>query len=167
MKITYRVSEADYLDAHDLFVAHEPWFRRASRRLLPWLGALIILLPLVSLIKAPHNSPGLAVITLLFGLYMIYCGFALRLYFRKLYRRDRRLQFDSTAEFGEDGIHVITPDSDSQMKWSLFIRILESDRIFMLFHAQWIFSIVPKSAFAPGEVDAFRELARRKIAVHT
>lgn len=165
MKITYRVSEQDYMDAYQLFVAHEPGFRRASRRVLPVIGVLVMVLPIVSLSEAPHNSPGLAVITILFGAYMLYCGFALKLYFRKLYRRDRRLQQDSTAEIGEDGVHIIAPDSDSKMKWSSFIRILESDRIFMLFHTQWLFSVLPKSAFGSGDVNAFRELANRKITV--
>jgi YcxB-like protein len=165
MKITYRVSEADYMDAHDLFAAHEPGFRRASRRALPWLGAVMILLPLVSLIRTPRNDTGLALITLLFGCYMLYCGFALRLYFRKLYRNERRFQHDSTAEISDDGIHVVTPDSDSRMKWSSFVRILESDRIFMLFSSQWMFNVFPKSAFGPGEMDAFRQLAHRNIAV--
>lgn len=167
MKITYRVTEADYMDAYSLFVAHEPWFRRTSRRVLPVLGAFVMLLPIISLAKEPHNSPGLAVITILFGAYMFYCGFALKLYFRKLHRRDRRFQHDYTAEIGEQGVHVVTSDADSRMKWSSYVRILESGRVFLLFHSQWIFSVLPKNAFGPGEMDAFRELAYRKIAVHT
>ncbi len=167
MKITYRVNEADYRDAYKLFVAHEPGMRRASRRVLPVLGVFAILLPIVSLSMAPHNSPGLAVITILFGLYMLYCGFALKLYFRKLYRGDRRLQQDSIAEIGEDGVHFITPDADTQMTWAAFIRILESDRVFLLFRSQWLFTVLPKSAFGPGEASAFRELAARKIAVRS
>src|SRR5215469_13568601 len=104
MKITFRLSEADYMDAQKLFAAHEPTVRRASRRLLPVLGVIVMLLSIVSLIKDPHNSPGLAVITILFGAYMLYCGFALKLYFRKLYRKDRRFQHDYTAEITEDGV---------------------------------------------------------------
>jgi hypothetical protein len=45
-----------------------------------------------------------------------------------------------------------------------FIRALESDKIFMLFHAEWIFSIFPKRAFSPGEVEQFRELVRCNIS---
>lgn len=166
IKITYRLTEPDYRAAYELFAAHEPSMRRASRRVLPWLGVLITLLPLASLIKAPHENRGLAVITLLFGIYMVYCGFALKLYFRKLYRSDS-VQHDCTAVIDEEGVHVVTPDSDSRLEWSSYVRILESERIFMLFHSAWIFNIVPKSAFSPGEMEAFRELAYRKIAVHT
>src|SRR5581483_5058694 len=92
MKITYRLTEPEYRDAYDLFAAHEPPLRRASRQVLPVLGVLMILLALASLIKAPHENRGLAVITLLFGVYMVYCGFALKLYFRKLYRNGRGFQ---------------------------------------------------------------------------
>jgi hypothetical protein len=34
----------------------------------------------------------------------------------------------------------------------------------MLFHAEWIFSIFPKRAFGPGEVEQFRELVRCNIS---
>jgi YcxB-like protein len=167
IRITYRISEDDYMDAYDLYVAHEPWYRRVSRQVMPWLGALIIALQVAALVLGEKDIPPLTITFIAVGLYLLYCGFALRLHFKKLYQNDRRLQFGRTAEISEDGIHVVTPDSDSRMKWSSFVRILESDRVFVLFLARWSFGVVPKSAFATGEVDSFRELAHQKIAVHT
>ena len=166
MKITYRVSEADFMDAQRLFVAHEPWYRRRSRQILPWLGAFTILMQVFYLVKMPDDNPALATVMILVGLYMLYCGLAIKWFFRRLYRKDRRYKQDFTADVGEEGIHLVTPDVDSQVKWTSFIRVLESDRIFMLFHAQWIFNVIPKNAFGPSEMMEFRELAHRKIAVH-
>ena len=35
MKIVYRISEQDFMEARDLFIANEkPWYRKVSRRLL-------------------------------------------------------------------------------------------------------------------------------------
>jgi hypothetical protein len=56
------------------------------------------------------------------------------------------------------------PTAEAQLKWGNFIRFLESDDIFMLFHSDLIFNILPKRAFAADEIDQFRELLRRKIA---
>jgi hypothetical protein len=98
------------------------------------------------------------------GAYFLYCGFALRRYFRRSYQKDRRFQHDFTADVSEEGVHFVTPNSDSRVKWGGSVRFLESDEIFMLFHAEWVFSIIPKRAFAPGETDQFRDLLRRHIA---
>jgi hypothetical protein len=166
MRIVYRISEEDYVGARDLFAANEkPWYRRVSRRLLPWLGGLgIVLLLLRYVVVFPDRNPVVTAAGLMIGAYFLYCGFALRRYFRRSYQKDRRFQHDFTADVSEEGVHFVTPNSDSRVKWGGFVRFLESDEIFMLFHAEWVFSIIPKRAFAPGETDHFRDPLRRHIA---
>jgi hypothetical protein len=167
MKIVYRITEQDYMEAHDLLAANEPWYRRSSRRLLPWLGGLLLVTQLVYLVTGTDRNPTLLAFGFSVGAYLLYCGFALRRYFRLSYRKDKRFQQDLTADVSEDGIHVATLTADSQMKWGGFIRFLEFDKIFMLFHAQWIFNIFPKRAFTPTEADEFRELLCRNIPATT
>jgi hypothetical protein len=164
LKIVYRITEEDYVGAHDLFAANEmPLYRRVSRLLLPWVGAIILLMQVAHLIVVPNRNPAVLGFGFLVGFYFLYCGFALRRYFRRRFRNDRRFRHDFTAEISDEGIHITTLSEDSQVKWSSFIRALESDKIFMLFHAEWIFSIFPKRAFGPGGVDQFRELVRCNI----
>jgi len=45
------------------------------------------------------------------------------------------------------------------------VRFLESDDIFVLFHSDLIFNILPKRAFITDEVDRFRELILRRIPI--
>ena len=161
MRIAYSVTEEDFLEARDLFVANEKWHRRTSRRIMPWMGGLMLLLSVVIFIR--DEDPFVAVPFGLMGAYFLYCGFALRRLFRKLYRNDERFRHEITADISEDGVHVVTPSADTHLKWSAIVRFLESDKIFMLFYAEWTFSVVPKRAFAPGEIDPFRDLLRRKI----
>lgn len=149
------------MEAHDLFVANEKWTRRISRRTMPWMGGLMLVLSIVilslgkdSIVFVPFG---------LMGAYFLYCGFALRRFFRKLYRKDQRYQHEITADISEDGVHVVTPSADTQLKWSAIARFLESDNIFMFFYAEWSFSVVPKRAFAPGEIDPFRDMLHCKI----
>lgn len=164
MKIFYRITEEDYVGAHDLFAANEmPLYRRVSRLLLPWFGAVILLIQLAYLIVVPNPNLVLLSLGFLVGIYFLYCSFALRRYFRRRFRNDRRFRHDFTADISDEGIHITSPSEDSQVKWSGFIRALESDKIFMLFHAEWIFSIFPKRAFGAGEVELFHELVRRNI----
>ncbi|MBZ5721443.1 MAG: YcxB family protein [Acidobacteriia bacterium] len=165
MKIAYRISEQDYMNAHDLFVANEkPLYRRFSRRLMPWLGAFVLALQAFFLIVEPHRDLVLVVVGCLVGLLLLYLGFALRRYFRRAYQKDHRYKHDFTAEISDEGIHVVTPFSDSQLKWNSFVRFLESANIFMVFVAEWNFIVFPKRAFAPGEADQFRALLQHNIA---
>jgi len=164
MKIVYRITEQDYMDALDLFVANEPSYRRISRRLMPWIGGLLIALPAASLLLTSDHNPALSAIIILMGFYFLYCGFALRRYFRKSYRKDKRYQHEFTAEISEEGVSVGSEDGQSQTRWGGFIRFLESDSIFMLFHATWVFNVFPKRAFTAQEATEFRDLARQNVA---
>ena len=163
MRITYRVSEEDYLEAHNLYVANEKWLRRWSRRLLPWEGGIFAATGFTSFFLTNDRFvPGFLC---LMGVYCIYCGFALRRLFRKRYRTDKRFKHDFTSDLSDEGIHIVTPFEESQMKWSSIVRYLESENIFMLFYAALIFTVIPKRAFAPGEVEMFREYLRNHVQV--
>lgn len=73
------------------------------------------------------------------------------------------LQHQFTADISEDGVHLESPDFDANLKWGLYLRFLESDRVFLLYQTNRMFNLFPKAAFAKGEVDEFRQLARRKL----
>lgn len=161
MKIVYRVTEEDFMEARKLFVKNEKRSRRLARGRMPWLGVLLLLAAVILMFG--HNLIEAAFLALM-GVYSLYCGFALNSYFRKLYRNDPRYKNDITADISEDGIRFVTPTVDSQIKWSGVIRFLESEKIFMLFYAAWSFTVIPKNAFAPGEIDAFRDLLRREVS---
>lgn len=165
MKIVYRVSEQDFADAHDLFAANEPWFRRYSRRSLPWFGGSVLATEVYYLVVQPGRDIILIAAGVVVGFSLVYCGFALRYYFRRAYRKDHRFKHEFTADISDEGVHIITPFSDGLVKWNGFVRFLESNKIFMLFIAQWNFVIFPKRAFAHGEISEFRSLLQRKIVL--
>jgi len=164
MKIVYRISEQDFMGARDLFIANEkPWYRKVSRILLSWMGGLVLLVQVAYLAVVPHRDIGFVVISFFIGFYLLYCGFALRRSFRRVYQKDHRYKHEFTAEISDQGIHVTTPFSDGLLKWNAFVRFLESKDIFMVFIAQWNFVIFPKRAFAPGEAEEFRAVLQRNI----
>lgn len=165
MKITYRITERDFMGAYDLFVKNEkPARRRISRRAMPWLGGLLIALQVLVLIIGADVNKAVVAFGFLLGAYFLYCGgFALRRFFRNAYRKDQRFQQEFTTEASDAGVHMESPTEDSHMKWQSFTRYLESEQSFLLFQADWIFNIIPKRAFAPGEADQFRDLLHRNV----
>jgi hypothetical protein len=163
MKIVYRVSEQDFADAHDLFAANEPWYRRYSRGFLLWFGASVLGADVYYLIIRPGRDIALLAMGLAVGFSLLYCGFALRYYFRRAYRKDHRFKHEFAADISDLGIHIVTPFSDGLVRWNAFVRFLESNKIFMLFIAPWNFIVLPKRAFAQGEITEFKSILQRKI----
>jgi hypothetical protein len=165
MRLVYKVSEDDWAEAYRLFVVNEKPTRRMSRRIMPWMGGLMILLSII--ILASDKEAFGALPFGLMGIYFVYCSFALRRFFRKLYKKNRELQHEITADVSEESVHVITSLSDTHLQWKAIIRFVESDKIFMFFYSEWTFSIVPKRAFTADDIGPFRELLRRKILTTT
>jgi len=165
MKIAYRISEQDYMDAQSLYLANlRPRYRRFLRSLRPWVGALAVIINVAYIVLVPERNLALSVIGFLIGFYLIYCShFAIRRFVRRSYRNNPHYKHDFTADISESGVHVVTATDDSQSKWGSFVRFLESDRIFMLFYSELTFIIFPKRAFAPGETEQCRELLRSNI----
>jgi len=155
MKIVYRITEQDYMAARDLFLANEkPWHRRISRRLIPWLGGLLLTTQMAYVMVVTDANREMAAVASLIAIYFLYCGFAIRRYFRRSYQNDRRFQHDFTTDISEDGILITMPTAESRMKWDNFVRFLESDDIFVLFHSDLIFNILP-SVFTTERLTGF------------
>jgi hypothetical protein len=162
MKIVYRVSEQDVADAHNLVTSEGHWYD--SSRSLPWFGAFVLAAEVYYLIVEPHWNMGLVVIGVAVGLPLLCSGLALGLYVRRAYHKDHRFKHEFTADVSDQGIVIVTPFSNGLVKWNAFERFLESNDIFMLLITQRNFIVVPKRAFAHGEIDEFRSLLQGKIA---
>jgi len=65
----------------------------------------------------------------------------------------------------DSGIHWAWKGGQADVKWTNFIRFLESNTVFLLYTSPACFNIVPKRAFAPGEIDLFRGLLQDKLGV--
>jgi hypothetical protein len=73
-----------------------------------------------------------------------------------------REQFEVT--FTQQGIHFSTPTIDSHIDWTFYHYVLEDDQLFLLVYGKWMYSVIPKRAFAnASERDAFRDLMRQMI----
>lgn len=159
MVIVYRISEEDFTEAQKLFMSGQKRLRRWARRLMPWEGGFSLIVGVAGFFTTRDRV--VPTFLCLVGVYLLYCSFAIRRYFRRLYRTDQRYKHDIKAEVSEDGIHFETPFADSHMKWASVVRWLESEKVFILFHSLMQFSIIPKHAFKAEDIDAFRELLGR------
>lgn len=80
------------------------------------------------------------------------------------FRSSPTLRQTVEAMFDQRGAHFRFGTERINRPWERYQSFVESDRLFVLIHGRWAYSVVPKRAFADSqEIDAFRELLRAKI----
>ncbi len=166
MKISYHITREDYIDAQKLHRSKSPSaFARAivlAGKVLAGAG-FSILLVLAAVVRDRRIWSDLAPLIILLILWALTMLVWVPFSWRRGYAKDRRLQHKITADISEDGIHLESSAFASNLKWGLYFRFLESDRVFLLYQTNRVFNIFPKAAFAPGEMEEFRRLVRRHM----
>lgn len=80
------------------------------------------------------------------------------------FRSSPTLRQTVEAMFDQRGAHFRFGTERVSRPWERYQSFVESDRLFVLIHGRWAYSVVPKRAFADSQkIDAFRELLRAKI----
>jgi hypothetical protein len=73
-------------------------------------------------------------------------------------RRSRRLTFSA------EGIQFEAEDARGEYKWSLFMRIIETKKVFMLQQTTHAATYIPKRCFhSPSDVELLRQLIRENF----
>lgn len=84
---------------------------------------------------------------------------------RKRLRHSRSQAGPTELIVRQSGLTVSEQDSRTELAWSRFINLRESENHFLLYRSVDTYSIVPKRGFAnEEEVNAFREISRTLIS---
>jgi len=167
MKISYRITLEDFIDAQKLHRSKSP---KAFVRAVVLIGkmlvgvSVLVLIVLAAVARDRKLWSDLAPLIILLALWSLALLVWVPFNWRRCYAKDRRLQQEFTADLSEDGVHLQSLDFDANLKWSLYLRLLESDRVFLLYQTNRMFNLLPKAAFGQGEIEEFRQLARRKLS---
>jgi hypothetical protein len=68
-------------------------------------------------------------------------------------------------EFGDAGVRCGMPNSDSRSDWSEFVKVVESDSLFVLLSSGTTFYTIPKRALASDEIGSLQSLFADKVPV--
>jgi hypothetical protein len=80
------------------------------------------------------------------------------------FRSDPKFQDEYLLQFSDGGIHFKTPQIDSLLQWSIYNRVLENERFFILVYGKNTISVIPKRAFSSAnQVADFKEMLRRNL----
>jgi len=160
MKISFTLTEADYRTVVQAYFESG----RAGKvaKLLTWLGGLYLI---VSASRDTYRGDMIGgPIFVLVGLGLI-CWLPLfyRFWAPRDFRRTPHLADEMSFAFHEDQIIMTTSKVNSTVRWDIFTSWRETKDFFLLLQGPRCYAPLPKRAFPEGEVDAFRELVRRKL----
>ena len=83
---------------------------------------------------------------------------------RQAFRREPKFQDEYLLQFSDDGIQFKTPQIDALIQWSLYSRVIENERFYLLVYGRNMMSVIPKRAFENSQQqDAFEALLRRRL----
>jgi hypothetical protein len=160
IRLKFILSPDEYADA-----IRQNLFRLPSLLIVSAMVVIATLTPMVLLAAGrPTFNVGGSLACALVG-----ATFVVSLYWngpRSAYRKLNPANRDQEQAFSftEEGIDIRHATAEAKLDWKSWIKFRENARFFLVYPAQRMFTIIPKRAFAsPEEVDAFRELLKRKL----
>jgi hypothetical protein len=155
MRISYRITREDFINAQKLhrFKSPRAFLRAIVLGVKVLTGAGFLVLLVIAVVSGDRKLwSDLIPLIILLSAWSLVIWVWVPFSWRRSYAKDRRLLHEITADISDEGIHLESSVFDSNMKWGLFVRFLESDRIFLLYQTSRMFNLFPKAAFAPSEI---------------
>jgi hypothetical protein len=165
ISVMYRWTEAEYLAANRFNRRRRvhPVFRWAANG----AAGLALVAALVSLLLDGVSAPAVVL-----GVAALY-WFGLRqrvneLWLARRFRRRPDRDEEVRWSFGEEEISSRSAHGEGRLRWTALVEAVETPRGFLIYPNREIFLWLPYDGFAgQREVEAFRELAKARIADFT
>jgi hypothetical protein len=170
MEINYRYTERDLLDAQKAYLEGSSPFRRIAYDVLLWVLRLTVLGLGAFFVLFDRDTRSLGMVFLAISIILIVVApIARKLRQRRsvgrTLRKNSNLQKEFKVNISERGLETWAENLHTEVGWPHIVRWQESERLFLLYNNPGIYSIFPKSAFAPDEVDQFRKLLVQNVPV--
>ncbi len=161
ISLQFKYTEAEYVAATRLYLRRSTDFKiRLAVCLLFYIVALSLAVWL-----GPDFDSGVIILFAFAACIPFLIGFLHLLVIpRQRFRKGSKSQDESLLQFSDDGIHLKTSQVDSLFQWSLYDKVLEGERLYLLVDRRGMIYLVPKRAFTgAGQEAAFRELLGRHL----
>jgi hypothetical protein len=159
IKVNYQLSEDEYTKAMRLYL-NERFQARLRLAVFAMVAFVTLALVATGAFDDTFFVSVAVVLAVLFGVvfqrYRALPG--------KLYRSDSIFNQPISATFAEEGATFITPETRTEVRWSHYKQVWETDAFFFLYSSKTRFNLIPKRAFDGQSLYALRELLRQKVS---
>jgi hypothetical protein len=98
-------------------------------------------------------------VSVIFGLLIITGGMTIPIIWWAARRRKDLLLSQRQLTVDGSGVRIVTPNTNVEQSWSTFRTVREQSDGFVLDYGTGVSMLIPKHAFAEGDLDTFRMLA--------
>lgn len=160
----FRIVKDDFRRAQWLHVKPRPAYAITGILLLALVGPLLLIALVVPLTQG-HSPPTIILVAIAGAAYLGGIALYTRWKIGRVYDQMKSLQGEFTMTVDERGIHSSGERGQATMLYSDILRIREDERIMLIYHADNLFNMVPKSS--PSLIAAAEligQLHRRHLA---
>jgi hypothetical protein len=167
MEVTYQLTESDLKDALGAWRSRRRWFKWLLFVVAFWMVALAAAGVVTYLLRPdPKFLTIFRPFWIVSALWIVWFAFWLRSparSARKQFSSQPALQSPRTMSANENGVRWRWDGGNADLAWNNFVHFMETPGLFLLLPAPKIFNVVPKRAFGPEELEAFRSLVKRNV----
>jgi hypothetical protein len=157
VEVHYQCSSEDYVEAQ------KTHFKKTARILF---AGYLLMIPVglfeVRTIGFPRTAPALILASILLALPFLSIS---KRSVRRDFRKHPNLAYEYLLRADDNGLEMISNFSGQTSKWASYTAFRETSNLFMIYCGARMFTMVPKRAFTPLQLDEFRVLVRRKLPV--
>jgi hypothetical protein len=86
---------------------------------------------------------------------------------RQRFRRNPQFREEFFLQFSDEGLQFKTTQIDALLQWSLYEKVLEDERFYLLIYGKNMISVIPKRAFESAHQEAaFNRMLRRNVPAY-
>ena len=157
IRIRFRYSSEEYQSAYRLYTDHLPHVKRNIYLTLALMSAGVFLCVRYGYSLWTSLPIYAAVLYIVSLIRLIFISPSLN------YQKFQYLKEEQIFHFLGDYVVFECMGNSVEMHWSSFLKYLEDDELYVLFHAPDAFLIIPKRAFKPDDLKTFKMLIAIKI----
>jgi hypothetical protein len=163
ISLRFKYAEEEYVSATRFYLtrAADFWFQLAAGALFVLAGLFLVLLT--------DLQPVIAFILTFVGVVWLFVWvLALFVMPGQRFRGEPKFKDEYFLQFSDDGIQFKTTQVDALIQWSLYRKVLENDKFYLLIYGKNMLSVIPRRAFAgANEEAAFKEMLGRNLPAHS
>ena len=167
MELIYQLTQKDFFDS---FVAHRNRTRvtKWSVRLMLVFVFLLLGIGIVSLAASPSVSSfkRVAPLFLIVAMWILLIWVAPWRAARNQFSKQPSAKGPVTLVVDNAGVRWRWDGGSADLEWRNFVRLVESEKVFLIYSSPFYFNIVPKRTLAPAQVSELREILQQNLSVN-
>jgi YcxB-like protein len=156
MTISYQISRRDFVDACIAMSRNTYWFL---------FGLWLLLAVFSAWMNGSEMLRGSSSQRIAAFLPLVGCGlfFLLIAWISPRYKASRMILREVTWTLGDEGVHLASSVSTTDLRWEAFLRYREAPKVFLLFVQKGMAQFIPKRVLTTEQADDLRMLLGNHI----